>query len=105
MLVRRISTEEAQQNILEIFRTVQSTEEAVIVEREGKPLAVVVSPEEYERIKRMRERAWETVDAIRERNADKTEEEIMRDVDEAVEAVRQEHYEREQRQRQINGSR
>ena len=104
MLVRRISIEEAQQNILEIFRTVQSTEEAVIVEREGKPLAVVVSPEEYEQLQWLREqRAWATVDRVRERHKDKTEAEVMADVTAEVEAVRREAYERKQQKTHRSG--
>ncbi len=104
MLVRRISSEEAQQNILEVFRTVQRTEEAVIVEREGKPLAVVVSPEEYEQLQWLREqRAWATVDRVREHNRDKTEEEVMADVTAEVEAVRREAYEREQQKTHRRG--
>ena len=97
MVVRRISSEEAQRNILDVFRTVQSTEEAVIVEREGKPLAVVVSPDEYEQLQWLREqRAWATVDRVRERNRDKTEAEVRADVAAEVEAVRREAYARAQ---------
>ena len=43
------------------------------------------------------ERFWQAVDRVRERNADKDPDEVYRIVTEAVEEVRQEHYEREQR--------
>jgi hypothetical protein len=39
-------------------------------------------------------RAWETVDAVRARNADKSPEEVLEEVTAEVEAVRQERYER-----------
>lgn len=96
-MVRRITIQEAQQNILAVLGAVQSTKEAVIVEREGKPLAVIVSTEEYEQIERVRERGWAAIDAIRASNADKDPDEVLRDVTEVVEAVRQERYEQSQR--------
>ena len=97
-MVRRMSARDARANFSELLGSVYYTKEPVIVEKKGKPYAVMISPEQYEQLRQQKERAWATVDRIRERNADKTEEEVMRDVDEAVEAVRQELYEREKRE-------
>jgi PHD/YefM family antitoxin component YafN of YafNO toxin-antitoxin module len=69
----------------------------VIVERKGKPFAVVISPEEWEQIERQRADAWATIDRLRERNADKDPDEVLQDVTAEVEAVRQERYDQTQR--------
>ncbi len=68
-----------------------------MVERNGKPFAVVISPEEYQQIQERQERAWKSVERIQERNADKSPEEVLADVTAEVEAVRQERYEQQQR--------
>jgi prevent-host-death family protein len=96
-LVRRMSAKDARANFGELLGSVYYTKEPVVVEKKGKPYAVLISPEQYEILHREKERAWATVDRIRERNADKTEEEIAADVTAEVEAVRQELYEQGQR--------
>ena len=64
---------------------------AVIVERKGKPVAVVISPDEYARYHQAEEeRRWQVVERIQERNADKDPDDVLRDVTETVEEVRQE---------------
>lgn len=65
-----------------------------MVERKGKPVAVVIPPEQYQKLQEQQERAWEAVDRVRERNADKDPDEVLADVTAEVEAVRQEMYER-----------
>ena len=81
---------------------VASTGEAVIVEENGEPVAVVVSPADYQRFQQQeRERLWAVVDAVGKRNADLDPDEVLRDVTEVVEAVRQELYE----ERKLTGER
>lgn len=67
--------------------------EAIIVERKGKPFAVVVSPEHFEKIREQEEQAWRVIEQLQERNTDKDPDEVLRDVTETVEQVRQEMYE------------
>jgi hypothetical protein len=64
--------------------------EEVFVGRDGR----VVSRQERDAIFA---RFWRTVDEIRARNADKDPDEVLRDVTEVVEEVRQEQYERKLR--------
>lgn len=92
-MVKRISTQEVQAHLLDVLGAVHDTKEAVIVERDGQPLAVVMSAEEYETLRE--QRAWATVARVRERNADKSEDEVIADVNAEVEAVRQELHERD----------
>ncbi len=91
---RRVSAEEAREKFSELLDIVFYTKEAVIVERKGKPFAVMINPEEYEILL---EAAWAVVDRVRERNADKDPDEGLRYITEVVEEVRQEMYEEEQR--------
>lgn len=93
MLVRRMSAKDARANFSELLGSVYYTKEPVIVEKKGKPYAVMISLEQYERLQRARDRAWAIVDEIRARNAEKDPEEVLRDVTEVVETVRQERYE------------
>ena len=95
MLVRRMSTKEARANFADLLGLVYYTKEPVIVERKGKPVAVVINPEEYEQYKKLqKERFFSTVDRIQERNKDYDPDEVLRDVTEAVEEVRQEAYDK-----------
>jgi ElaB/YqjD/DUF883 family membrane-anchored ribosome-binding protein len=58
----------------------------------------VCEPVDQERDE-IRERFWQAVERIRERNADKDPDEVLRKVTEVVEEVRQEQYERARRTR------
>lgn len=63
------------------------------MERKGRPFVVVISPEDYDTLRREKERAWATIEKVQQRNADKGPEEVLRDVTAEVEAVREEIYE------------
>ena len=97
MLSRRISVAEARANFSTLLGGVHYSQEAVIVERKGKPFAVVISPEEYQKIQERQERAWKSVERLQELNADNDPEEVLADVTAEVEAVRQERYEQQHR--------
>jgi prevent-host-death family protein len=105
MLAKRISVREARANFSTLLGGVHYSQEAVIVERKGKPFAVVISPEEYQKIQERQERAWKSVERLQELNADKDPEEVLADVTAEVEAVRQERYEREQQRKAAKKSR
>jgi len=86
MIVKRISVAQARANFSNLLGGVHYSKEEVIVERKGKPFAVVISPEQYQSLKAQQEAAFQRLDQLAERNADK-------DPNEEVEAVRQERYE------------
>lgn len=70
----------------------------MIVEQQGKPLAVIITPQQWEDyLKLTLERLGETLDRIRERNRDPDPEEVERDIAQVVEEVRRERYEQRQR--------
>jgi prevent-host-death family protein len=90
-----VNVTQIRDNLAEILGRVRFGEEIVTVEKKGKPYAVIMSPEEYKRYKKISGKAfWATVDRIRTKNATVNEEEVMEDVTKAVEEVRQERYER-----------
>lgn len=100
-MVKRMSVKDARSNFSELLGIVFYTKEPVIIERKGKPFAVMISPEHYERLL---EEAWSVVDRIGERNADKDPDEVLRDVTAVVEEVRQERYEKRQKAKTAKGS-
>jgi prevent-host-death family protein len=85
---------EAREKFADLLGRVHDDNEAVIVEKEGKPVAVVISLPDYELLQQItRERFFQTVREIQEANKDVNPEEIYSDVTEVVEQVRQEMYE------------
>ncbi len=65
-----------------------------MVERKGKPVAAIVSPEEYKQIARMKEEGREAINELRALNADQTPEDVYNEVTAVVEQVRQENYDK-----------
>ena len=98
MVVKRYSSREARANFSEILGMVYYTKEPVIVEKKGKPYAVLISPEQYDAMEKAEQRTWQLIDQLREQNADADPEDILADVTAEVEAVRQEGYAREQQE-------
>jgi prevent-host-death family protein len=97
MVTKQVSVAELRANLSDLLGTVYYGKEPVVVERKGKPMAVLISPEQYERYQQdVMERFRQTVDELQRLNADIDPQEGMREVDELVEEVRQELYEREQ---------
>jgi prevent-host-death family protein len=96
MVVKRLSSREARANFAELLGAVYYTKEPVIVEKKGKPYAVMISPEQYDAIRQEEERTWQLIDELRQKNAQFDPEEIEADVTAEVEAVRQQRYEEEQ---------
>ena len=96
MSPRRMSVREARANFSDLLGSVHYTKEPVIVEKQGRPFAVVISTEDFDRLTQAREEFVAVVDRIRSRNADLDPAEILRDVTVEVEAVRQEMHEKRQ---------
>ncbi|MBI2911101.1 MAG: type II toxin-antitoxin system Phd/YefM family antitoxin [Chloroflexi bacterium] len=96
MVTKTMSVREARANFSDLLGLVYYTKEPVIVERQGKPFAVVISPEQYETIRQEIDSAWATIEKVQERNADQDPDEVLRDVTAVVEAVRHERYAKRQ---------
>lgn len=88
MLVKRMSAKEARDNFTDVLGLVYYSKEAVIVEKQGRPFAVVISPEDYERLIRERQERFAILDEIRAKNSDVTCEEAEADSAREVAALR-----------------
>ena len=104
-MARTISRQEAKTFFDELTASLSATREAVIIEDGGKPVMVVITPEDYERLRQADERArlWVAIEAVGRRNADLDPDEVLRDVTETVDAVRQELHEERQLAAQRGG--
>ena len=91
---RRISAVEARKRLGEILEGVHYRGDEVIIERAGKPMAVVIPAERYEAMEKSREQLFELIEKNWERNMDVPYEEVEREVRQAVEEVRGQRRER-----------
>lgn len=87
---RTISAVEARKRLGEILESVYYRGDEVIIERAGKPMAVVIPSSRYEAMERDRETIWDMIEEVHERNEDVPYEVIQREVDEAIREVRAE---------------
>ncbi len=87
---RTLSAVEARKKLGEILEGVYYRGDEVVIERAGKPMAVVIPARLYENIERTRRRFWELVEASWEKNKDVPFKVIQAEVDEAVKEVRRE---------------
>ncbi len=88
MVVKHLSSREARANFADLLGSVYYTNEPVIVEKKGKPVAVIVSPQEYAALTQAQARAWETIQAMRAENAAEDPEAVFAEVTDAVAEVR-----------------
>jgi len=86
---RRLSTVEARKSFSRLVNAAHFKGERVIVERHGAPMAVLLGIDEYRRLTAARDARFKVYDELREKNQDKTLEEVEADVAQAVAAVRQ----------------
>lgn len=97
-MTKRLSVREVRANLADVLGEVFYTQQPVVVERKGRPVAVLISPDQYQRLQEQEKgRFFEAVHELQQRNEDKDPDEILRDVTSLVEEVRRERYEREQR--------
>lgn len=85
---RKISAVNARKRLGEILEGVYYRGDEVVIERAGKAMAVVIPTERYAALERSRERFFELVQKNWQRNKDVPNEEIERDVEQAIREVR-----------------
>ncbi|MEK7825114.1 MAG: type II toxin-antitoxin system Phd/YefM family antitoxin [Nitrospirota bacterium] len=89
--LKTIQAYEARQHLGELLEEVFYKQTQIIIKRGRKPMAVVISPEEYEAYCKQREEDFRIFDEIRAQTKKVTPKTIERDVEEAVRAVRKEY--------------
>jgi prevent-host-death family protein len=87
---RKLSAVEARKRLGEILEGVFYRGDEVVIERAGKPMAVVIPAHLYENLERSRERMWELIEKNWEHNKNVPPEEIEKDIAEAIREVRAE---------------
>src|SRR3989304_6042704 len=92
---RTISAVEARKRLGEILESVYYCGDEVIIERAGKPMAVVIPSSRYEAMERDRDRMWDLIEKAQERNKGVPPEVIEREIEEAIREVRAEARARE----------
>lgn len=85
---RTVNALEARRHLGELIESVYHRGDEVVIERAGKPMAVVIPADRYAAMERNRERLWEMIEEIHKKNAGVTLEEIQREVDAAIREVR-----------------
>lgn len=93
-MVKTVSAAEARANLGDVLNGVYYTNEPVAVQKKGKTVAFIISPDEYARYVRERDaQAWAAIEQVQRANADDDPDTIMADVTAAVEEVRRERHE------------
>jgi PHD/YefM family antitoxin component YafN of YafNO toxin-antitoxin module len=91
-MARTITRIEAIGAFGDLLDSLPNDKETVIVGETGDPVAVVISPDEFNSYARAR--AWETVRGVQDRNADQNPDEVLAFVTSIVEDVRREQHEK-----------
>jgi prevent-host-death family protein len=87
-LKRKLSAVEARKRLGEILEGVYYRGDEVVIERAGKPMAVVIPADLYESIEKSRDRFFDLVEKNWALNKDVPFEEIEKEIAAAVEAAR-----------------
>ncbi|MCL4267326.1 MAG: type II toxin-antitoxin system prevent-host-death family antitoxin, partial [Anaerolineae bacterium] len=82
------NSSELRTNLSLVLDEVQFNQDSYVIERKGRPAAVIVPLTVYENWKRSRQRFFETVRRIQEANQNADADEVMQDVLAAQQAVR-----------------
>jgi prevent-host-death family protein len=89
---RKVSAVEARKRLGELLEAVYYRGDEVVIERAGKPMAVVIPAERYETMERSRDRLFELIEKAQKRNKDVPYEVIEREVELAIREVREQRY-------------
>ena len=87
---RTISAVEARKRFGDILSGVYYRGDEIIIERAGKPMAVVIPTSRYETMEHDRRKLWDMIEEAHERNKNVPPEVIERELQEAISEVRAE---------------
>lgn len=88
-MVKTISTAEARANFGDVLNSVYYTHEPIAVQKKGRTVAVIISPEAFQQLQQADARDWATIQAVGERHAEIDPDALLAEVTVEVEAVRQ----------------
>jgi prevent-host-death family protein len=87
-MINEVNAVAFRQNLGEMLNQVQYRRDAIVIKKDGKPVAALVDAELFERIRRMRTRFDELTTRIAQAYADVPEEEGLAEIDAAMTHVR-----------------
>ena len=87
-MVLRMAVREARSRFADVLGRVHYSGEAVIIERFGQPIVAVIPVETYQQLMAERDARFEALEALRQRLPEIPQEEVARDVSEAIAAIR-----------------
>lgn len=88
-MVKQIPAVKARQQFGTLLDEVRLRGTDFIIERDGKPMAAVISTENYERYQKLREQFFDSLEALSDEVAQKVgQEELLTAIDEAAAEVR-----------------
>lgn len=92
MITNKVTAKEARDNFTDVLGMAYYGNQPVIVERKGRPFAVVINPNEYEKYEKYKEaarkRILEIIEEIQKANKGANYNAVMKDATEAVEEIR-----------------
>ena len=89
MNVQTMTAKQARDNFSDLLGAVYYGKSPVIVEKKGRPFAVVINPEEYLRYQKIaRTQFVKTAKSVQKRNNRFSEAEVLRDITQEVEDIR-----------------
>lgn len=83
-MVKDVNAVSFRQNLGEMLNQVQYRNDSIVINKDGKPVAALVDPELFARIRRMRDRFDALCDRIAEAYAETPLEEGLAEIDSAV---------------------
>lgn len=89
-MVRRMSAQEARAKFADLLGLVYYGKEPVVIEKQGRPFAVVIAPEDYQRLLKEREERFRVLDELRSGNLEVTPEEAEEEAAREIAAFRRE---------------
>lgn len=94
-MIQTVSSQDARERFDALLDSVREKNETVVLEINGEPVAVMISPDDYRQLIQLkRERVWRALDQVRDRNAGADPDEVLELVNEVVKEVRRERRER-----------
>ena len=85
---RTVTALDARRRLGELLESVYHRGDEVVIERAGKPMAVVIPADRYASLERDRERLWKFVEQAQAGNDDLSDADVTKAVDDAISQVR-----------------
>ncbi len=87
-MVRKMSAQQARARFADLLGLVHYGKEPVVIEKQGRAFAVVISPEDYERFMKEREAKFKVFDDLRSMNLGVTVEQAEEEAEKEIAASR-----------------